>query len=203
MLNDGCFTALNNHIKTEVMEIKNDRSGAERCDGGKVMDIVDKLSIGGPAKDHLRRLIRKCFDGNMCKPEDLPRFCIPANRETDSDLFLSDAIDEAAAEITRLRAALAMSDRPCAYCSLPADEWAKCPHGFPGCARGDDAMGCPHLGASLEVLNLKAEIERLRAMVRNAYNDGFSEGMREHTTRRGGVPWSDCKYRAMIAVKDE
>ena len=75
------------------------------------------------------------------------------------------------AENTRLRAALAMSDRPCAYCSLPADEWAKCPHGFPGCARGDDAMGCPHLGASLEVLNMKAEIERLRKQIADDADD--------------------------------
>lgn len=58
--------------------------------------------------------------------------------------------DEAGAENERLRAALAMSDRPCIYCSLPVDEWAKCTSGFPGCARGDDATGCPHLGASLE-----------------------------------------------------
>lgn len=54
------------------------------------------------------------------------------------------------AENTRLRAALAQSDNPCAYCTLPADKWAECKSGFPGCARADDAMGCPELGARLK-----------------------------------------------------
>ena len=70
------------------------------------------------------------------------------------------------AENVRLRAALAQSDQPCAYCSLPRDEWTKCPVGFPGCARGDDAMGCPELGARFEVEQLEAEIVRLRAGIR-------------------------------------
>ena len=58
-------------------------------------------------------------------------------------------------ENTRLRAALALSDRPCAYCSLPADKWAECQQGFPGCDRADDAMGCPHIGAALELARLR------------------------------------------------
>lgn len=63
---------------------------------------------------------------------------------------LNAEIDHLRAESERLRAALAQSDQPCAYCSLPADEWAKCQSGFPGCARADDALGCPELGARLE-----------------------------------------------------
>lgn len=42
------------------------------------------------------------------------------------------------------------------------------------------------------------EIERLRKMVKNAYNDGFIQGMKETTSSRGGIPWSDCKYRAAL-----
>jgi hypothetical protein len=42
------------------------------------------------------------------------------------------------------------------------------------------------------------EIERLRKMIRNAYNDGFIEGMRDVTSSRGGIPWGDCKYRAAL-----
>lgn len=60
-------------------------------------------------------------------------------------------------ENTRLRAALAMSDQPCVYCSLPLDDMSKCQSGFPGCARADDAVGCPHLGAGLEVERLTEE----------------------------------------------
>lgn len=76
----------------------------------------------------------------------------------------SRALSEKEGENTRLRAALAQSDQPCAYCSLPKDEWAKCASGFPGCDRADDAMGCPELGARLALdealAALKASEER-------------------------------------------
>lgn len=75
--------------------------------------------------------------------------CLPPNH------VMADRMLEVEGENTRLRAALALSDQPCAYCSLPADEWAKCKHGWPNCGRGDDAMGCPHLGAALELEDLK------------------------------------------------
>lgn len=42
------------------------------------------------------------------------------------------------------------------------------------------------------------EIERLRKMVKDAYNDGFTEGMKEVTSSRGGIPWSDSKWRLML-----
>lgn len=54
------------------------------------------------------------------------------------------------AENDRLRASLANSGGPCAYCSLPKEDWAKCQQGFPGCPRADDAMLCPHVGSSLD-----------------------------------------------------
>jgi len=52
-------------------------------------------------------------------------------------------------ENVRLRAALAQSELPCVYCTLPKERWSECIHGFPGCDRGDDAVGCPHLGDGL------------------------------------------------------
>ena len=67
---------------------------------------------------------------------------------------------ELAMENDRLRAAIANSDSPCIYCSLPKEEWIKCQYGFPGCGRADDAMGCPELGASLENKDLRALNER-------------------------------------------
>ena len=66
------------------------------------------------------------------------------------------------AESVRLRAALANSQGACVYCSLPRDEWSKCKSGFPGCARADDAVGCPELGARMEVDELKLENARVR-----------------------------------------
>jgi hypothetical protein len=67
------------------------------------------------------------------------------------------------AENTRLRAALAQSELPCVYCSLPRDEWEKCQHGFPGCSRGEDAMGCPELGARQELAASQARVRELEA----------------------------------------
>ena len=42
------------------------------------------------------------------------------------------------------------------------------------------------------------EIERLRALVRSAYSEGFSEGMNEHTKFQGGKPWQDSRSRAAL-----
>lgn len=47
--------------------------------------------------------------------------------------------------------------------------------------------------ADVEVMHLRAEIERLRALVRSVYAEGFSEGMNEHTKFRGGKPWEDSR----------
>ena len=60
-------------------------------------------------------------------------------------------IEQLEAENARLRAALARSKDPCPYCSLPAEEFAKCQSGFPGCARADDMTGCPEFAAMLEL----------------------------------------------------
>lgn len=47
-------------------------------------------------------------------------------------------------------------------------------------------------------LEAEAEVERLRKMVKDAYNAGFTEGMKEVTSSRGGIPWSDCKFRKEV-----
>lgn len=78
---------------------------------------------------------------------------------------MATELEELGVENVRLRAALAQSELPCAYCSLPRDKWAKCASGFPGCARADDAAGCPHLGASLELDGLRARIAELESQV--------------------------------------
>lgn len=71
--------------------------------------------------------------------------------------------EAAEAENIRLRAALAQSELPCVYCALPADEWAKCEQGFPGCGRADDAMGCPELGNRMRLVEAEARVKKLEA----------------------------------------
>jgi hypothetical protein len=79
------------------------------------------------------------------------------------------------AENDRLRAALANSQSPCAYCSLPKEQWAECKSGFPGCGRSDDAMGCQELGASLEADALRAERDRLLEAI-NQFESQLCDG---------------------------
>lgn len=42
-----------------------------------------------------------------------------------------------------------------------------------------------------ENTKLQGKLKSLFDLVRDAYNDGFTEGMREHTSRRGGKPWTE------------
>lgn len=74
---------------------------------------------------------------------------------------LERELREVQAENVRIRAALAHSSVACVYCALPKEQWAACRSGFPGCARADDAMGCPELGAALELEEAKRCIKRL------------------------------------------
>lgn len=59
-----------------------------------------------------------------------------------------------------LRAAIANGSGACMYCQLAAAEIDKCASGFPGCARADDAVGCPEFGAAMQFAELKALCEK-------------------------------------------
>jgi hypothetical protein len=72
------------------------------------------------------------------------------------------SVEELDAENLRLRAALAGSEKACAYCQLPAADMALCDAGFPGCARMDDLTGCPEFGA---MMNLEQHREEAAAFV--------------------------------------
>jgi hypothetical protein len=89
------------------------------------------------------------MDGSLCR--QLERELAAVTKE----------LAEVQGENTRLRAALAQSSGACVYCSLPKEQWVACQSGFPGCARADDAMGCPELGASMERDEALARIKRL------------------------------------------
>ena len=52
----------------------------------------------------------------------------------------SDPVAQLRKENDVLRKKLAESKEPCVYCGLPAEDLAKCPHGFPGCGRADDML---------------------------------------------------------------
>lgn len=44
-----------------------------------------------------------------------------------------------------------------------------------------------------EALRLEKENILLRRLVEAAYNEGYNEGMKEHTSARGGKPWRESK----------
>jgi len=49
-----------------------------------------------------------------------------------------------------------------------------------------------------DVLRSGAEYVALRKLVKDAYNEGFTEGMREHTSSRGGKPWPDSAAKKAL-----
>ena len=103
----------------------------------------------------LERELNRC--NNMFRKLDVHSLNL-----TDLIRKLERELREVQSENTRLRAALANSNGSCVYCTLPKEQWSECRSGFPGCARADDAMGCPELGAALE---LQEAQERIRLLI--------------------------------------
>jgi hypothetical protein len=46
---------------------------------------------------------------------------------------------------------------------------------------------------------LETQLAEARKLVRGAYSEGFSEGMREHTTSRGGKIWQESSACAALS----
>jgi hypothetical protein len=53
-----------------------------------------------------------------------------------------------------------------------------------------------------EIERLRADNARLRMLVQSAYNEGFGEGMREHTSSRGGKPWMDSRAHTAMELNN-
>ena len=112
---------------------------------------------------------------------------------------LRERVKATDAENTRLRAALALSDRPCAYCTLPADKWSECKHGFPGCDRADDAMGCPELGAAMERDALRERVKEMEEALEPFANDAPRHGTAADDTPLDSTPY---EKRSRLTVGD-
>lgn len=69
---------------------------------------------------------------------------------------------KAETENDKLRGLLAQGKGDCVYCGLPAAEIAKCPSGFPGCARMDDIVNAPEIKLEVENAALFIELAALR-----------------------------------------
>jgi hypothetical protein len=75
---------------------------------------------------------------------------------------LLDEVDSLKEENNKLRGLLAAGQGDCVYCGLPAADIAKCPHGFPGCARMDDIVNAPETKLEVENAALFIELAALR-----------------------------------------
>ena len=65
-------------------------------------------------------------------------------------------------ENNKLRGLLAAGQGDCVYCGLPAADIAKCPHGFPGCARMDDIVAAQETEKDKRIDELWHENRKLR-----------------------------------------
>lgn len=55
-------------------------------------------------------------------------------------------------------------------------------------------------GAVIEKMECEKDI--LKCLVKDAYNEGFIEGMREESSCRGGKPWRESNARAILSQID-
>ena len=69
---------------------------------------------------------------------------------------------ELESENNKLRGLLAAGQGDCVYCGLPAADIAKCPHGFPGCARMDDIVNAQETEKDKRIDELWHENRKLR-----------------------------------------
>lgn len=53
--------------------------------------------------------------------------------------------------------------------------------------------------AAEQISRLTEENLRLRGLVRSAYNEGFTEGIREYRTDSGGKPWDESRARSALS----
>lgn len=74
-----------------------------------------------------------------------------AAADPDTVLELIATLKKVEDENTFIRAGAAQGLGDCLHCGLSRDDWSQCRDGFPGCARADDAINCPHLGAFLDL----------------------------------------------------
>lgn len=83
-----------------------------------------------------------------------------------------DALNKAIREPSKQRFLTLLANLPvdCIYCSLSVQDWPKCERGFPGCARGDDAMMCSHLGREITLYELLNEWMRLEKFKTSSTN---------------------------------
>ena len=171
---------LRNEIKELHAQLEFADMAISRFNNGEELQSV--LELNNNLRAELNETSRLAYEWMIChdklKAGEPYTFPSPPYNKT---------IDDLRAENTRIRAALANSKSPCVYCSLPADEWAKCPSGFPGCDRADDAMGCPELGASLENAELRAALAEARGLLGAFYRADIDPHKYDRTAK-----WLEC-----------
>ena len=101
--------------------------------------------------------------------------------------------------------------KPCPFCgskNIDPRGWASTDDAGPGC---DDCSGT---AKTIELWNARpmeadlraqrdaalAEAEKLLVLVKSAYNEAFAEGMKEHSTHKGGKPWFDSVTRTKLSA---
>jgi hypothetical protein len=80
----------------------------------------------------------------------------------DGKVNLMIEVNDLNSENDKLRGLLAKGQGDCVYCGLPAEDIARCAHGFPGCARMDDIVNAHETAKDQEIFELKGIISGLQ-----------------------------------------
>ena len=105
-----------------------------------------------------------CMSCTKAKADRLQALVDSADDSNGSMMWTSDhdkILTRFKEENDKLRGLLAQGKGDCVYCGLPAADIAKCPHGFPGCARMDDIVNKEETAVEMENTNLRVHVLNL------------------------------------------
>ena len=106
-----------------------------------------------------------CMSCTKAKADRLQALVDSADDSNGSMMWTSDhdkILTRFKEENDKLRGLLAQGKGDCVYCGLPAADIAKCPHGFPGCARMDDIVAAQETEKDKRIDELWHENRKLR-----------------------------------------
>ena len=140
---------------------------------GKLLHDTANVLHGGPKENGLWSYhnVPELAEELTAKADRLQTLVSSADDRNGSMMWTSDhdkILSRFKEENNKLRGLLAKGQGDCVYCGLPAADIAKCPSGFPGCARMDDIVNKEETAVEMENANLRVRVLNLTDALRVA-----------------------------------